>query len=88
MAHLYRDVGVKSLYTDRKFAGDRRDWQQALEKSTTLYIGNVSFYTTEEQLYALFGQVGELFVDLHNHEHVTFVTVDRSCLAARKGTAF
>lgn len=30
------------------------------ENSCTLYIGNLSFYTTEEQLYALFGRVGEV----------------------------
>jgi nuclear cap-binding protein subunit 2 len=60
MAHLYRDVSVKSLYKDRKFGGGQREWQDQLEKSTTLYIGNLSFYTTEEQLYALFGQVGDV----------------------------
>ena len=32
MAHLYRDLSVKSLYTDRKFDGGQRQWQQALEK--------------------------------------------------------
>ena len=58
MAHLYRDVGVKSLYKDRKFNGGTREWQEQLEQSKTLYIGNLSFYTTEEQLYALFGTVG------------------------------
>ena len=58
MAHLYRDVSVKSLYTDRKFNGGHRNWQSALETTTTLYIGNLSFYTTEEQLYALFARVG------------------------------
>ena len=60
MAHLYRDVSVKSLYTDRKFNGGHRNWQSALETTTTLYIGNLSFYTTEEQLYALFGCTGEV----------------------------
>ena len=60
MAHLYRDLSVKSLYTDRKYNGGQRGWQQQIEQSTTLYIGNLSFYTTEEQLYALFGRVGEV----------------------------
>ena len=60
MAHLYRDLSVKSLYTDRKFEGGQRGWQQRIEESTTLYIGNLSFYTTEEQLYALFGRVGQV----------------------------
>ena len=60
MAHLYRDLSVKSLYTDRKYDGGQRRWQEAIEESTPLYIGNLSFYTTEEQLYALFGKVGEV----------------------------
>ena len=60
MAHLYRDLSVKSLYTDRKCDGGQQQWQKAIELSTTLYIGNLSFYTTEEQLYALFGRVGEV----------------------------
>ena len=60
MAHLYRDVGVKSLYTDSRFSGGHREWQDALKSSTTLYVGNLSFYSTEEQLHALFGLVGEV----------------------------
>ena len=50
MAHLYKDTGVKSLYSDRKFMGGKDGWQDAIEVSTTLYIGNLSFYTTEEQV--------------------------------------
>jgi nuclear cap-binding protein subunit 2 len=60
MAHLYKDTGVKSLYADRKFMGGKDAWQDALEASTTLYIGNLSFFTTEEQLYELFSRSGEL----------------------------
>jgi nuclear cap-binding protein subunit 2 len=60
MAHLYRDVSVKSLYVDRNCGGGSRNWQRAIEESTTLYIGNLSFYTTEEQIYALFSKVGEV----------------------------
>ncbi|EOD20954.1 hypothetical protein EMIHUDRAFT_47691, partial [Emiliania huxleyi CCMP1516] len=49
-----------SLYTDRKFEGGRGRWQEAIEQSATLYIGNLSFYTTEEQLYEFFGKTGEV----------------------------
>ena len=52
MAHLYKDTGVKSLYADRKFMGGKDAWQDALEASSTLYIGNLSFFTTEEQVLA------------------------------------
>jgi len=34
----------------------RRD----LENTTTLYVGNLSFHTTEEQIYELFSKVGEV----------------------------
>jgi len=88
MAHLYRDLSVKSLYTDRNCEGGRERWQEAIEESTTLYIGaphcrlrsppriqrtrapdparappasgNLSFYTTEEQLYEFFSKTGEV----------------------------
>ena len=59
MTHLYQETSVRSLYTDRKF-GAKEEWEGAIQNSTTLYIGNLSFYTTEEQLYELFSRCGEL----------------------------
>ena len=38
------------------------DYQMKLEKSCTLYVGNLSFYTTEEQIYELFSMCGEVKV--------------------------
>lgn len=32
----------------------------ALEESTTLYVGNLSFYTTEEQIFELFSKAGRV----------------------------
>ncbi len=32
------------------------DWQRALRTSTTLYIGNLSFFTREEQIYEVFSK--------------------------------
>jgi nuclear cap-binding protein subunit 2 len=55
MAHLFRDVGVNSLYRDRKYRGD---WHAALEDSRTVYVGNLSFFTTEEQIHDLFSRAG------------------------------
>ena len=34
--------------------------EKLLKQTTTLYIGNMSFYTTEEQLYELFGKAGDV----------------------------
>ena len=51
---------VLSPYKDRRFPGDQDEYEQALKNSTTVYIGNLSFYTTEEQIYDLFSRCGEI----------------------------
>ncbi|KAK3404744.1 hypothetical protein EUGRSUZ_K01050 [Eucalyptus grandis] len=60
MASLFKDQNKLSAYRDRKFSGTQEEFEQALLSSTTVYIGNMSFYTTEEQVYELFSRAGEL----------------------------
>ncbi|KAF5391404.1 hypothetical protein D9757_001972 [Collybiopsis confluens] len=45
-----------SNYKDSQTRVDRRSQDELLYSSTTLYIGNLSFYTTEEQIYELFSK--------------------------------
>lgn len=45
-------------YWDRKNWSSLEAYKEALKVSTTLYVGNLSFYTQESQIYALFDQVG------------------------------
>ena len=52
-------VGL-SQYRDQHFKGSRNEQEKALLKSTTLYIGNLSFYTTEEQIHELFSRAGDV----------------------------
>lgn len=33
------------------------DWERCLRQSTTVYVGNLSFYTREEQIYEVFSKV-------------------------------
>jgi RNA recognition motif-containing protein len=40
--------------------GTRREQDRLLYSTSTLYIGNLSFYTTEEQITELFGKCGDL----------------------------
>jgi nuclear cap-binding protein subunit 2 len=40
--------------------GSRGDQERLLHLSTTLYVGNMSYYTTEDQLYELFGKCGDV----------------------------
>lgn len=57
MAHLY-NTEVKLKYRDKKFPGSAAEYDEALRTSTTLYVGNLSFFTTEEQIHALFSMCG------------------------------
>ncbi|KAJ1929889.1 nuclear cap binding complex subunit [Tieghemiomyces parasiticus] len=40
--------------------GDTTQLSNDLQFTTTLYVGNLSFYTTEEQIYELFSKSGEI----------------------------
>lgn len=60
MASLFKDQSKISAYRDRRFPGTQEEFEYALQTSTTVYIGNMSFYTTEEQVYELFSRAGEI----------------------------
>ncbi|PFX32539.1 nuclear cap-binding protein subunit 2-like [Stylophora pistillata] len=49
-----------SAYRDQHFRGTRGELENRLETSSTLYVGNLSFYTSEEQIYELFARAGDL----------------------------
>lgn len=42
------------------FQGSRNELERLLHKSCTLYIGNLSFYTTDLQIYELFSKCGDV----------------------------
>lgn len=47
-------------YKDKQFRGTEADWKKRLEESTTVYVGNLSCYTNEYQLYELFTRCGSI----------------------------
>ncbi|XP_061454611.1 nuclear cap-binding protein subunit 2-like [Rhineura floridana] len=49
-----------SKYRHRHFMGSYDLKEKALRNSCTLYVGNLSFYTTEEQIYELFSKCGDV----------------------------
>ncbi|KAG2463147.1 nuclear cap-binding protein subunit 2 [Erpetoichthys calabaricus] len=49
-----------SQYRDQHFKGNRYEQEKLLKQSCTLYVGNLSFYTTEEQVYELFSKSGDV----------------------------
>jgi len=62
MAFLYKDFGPTSAYKDSQFNkyGLELEQEDTLRFSSTIYVGNLSFYTTEEQIYELFVKCGEI----------------------------
>ena len=49
---------VQKVYWDRKFYNSLEEHIAALQGSTTLYVGNLSDMTTEQQLYEFFSRAG------------------------------
>lgn len=47
-------------YRDKQFKGGEEEWKKRLDASTTVYVGNLSCYTNEYQLYELFARCGSL----------------------------
>ncbi|GMH41131.1 hypothetical protein BSKO_09041 [Bryopsis sp. KO-2023] len=47
-------------YVDSRFDGTPEEFSKCLQNSTALYVGNLSFYTTEEQVYELFSRAGSV----------------------------
>ncbi|KAM0730245.1 Nuclear cap-binding protein subunit 2 [Formica fusca] len=61
IAHLVTYTMVElSSYRDQHFKGSRAEQDRLLRNSPTLYVGNLSFYTTEEQIYELFTKCGDI----------------------------
>ena len=57
---LYDDLEPKSEYYDRRSGLSKEEYFDRLKVSTTLYIGNLSFFTPEHQLLELFSQCGRV----------------------------
>ncbi|RKP24107.1 hypothetical protein SYNPS1DRAFT_17628 [Syncephalis pseudoplumigaleata] len=61
MATIVPHLATPSSYKDHQFkVGTQEDWIALLNRSCTLYVGNLSFYTTEEQIYEIFSKCGEI----------------------------
>ncbi|OZC08119.1 hypothetical protein X798_04912 [Onchocerca flexuosa] len=54
------DASVLGPYRDQRFKGTLREQEKLLLTSKTLYVGNLSYYTTEEQTYELFSRAGDI----------------------------
>ena len=61
---------TQKIYVDRQFFASYEDQVQALTDSKTVYIGNLSFYTTEAQIVELCSRTGpvkKVIMGLNRH---------------------
>ena len=60
MAQLYKELKPKSKYYDKHNFESKADYEKALEISSTVYVGNLSFYSSEDSILQLFSRCGEI----------------------------
>ena len=68
-----------SQYRDRRFNGTQEEFEDCLRKSTTLYVGNLSFYTTEEQIFEVMPSFSHAKEAKEASSVLARRAVDRSC---------
>lgn len=49
-----------SSYRDQHYKGTRYEQEKQLKATSTLYVGNLAFFTTEEQIHELFSRCGDI----------------------------
>lgn len=51
MAELYSGLEKVPTYYDRRTCTSLEDWNEAVRNSRAVYVGNLNYFTTEEELY-------------------------------------
>lgn len=60
MVSLYEDIEAATQYIDRQYGYSKEEYLDKLKNSTTVYVGNLSYFIKEEQVYELFSKCGEI----------------------------
>ncbi|XP_026194149.1 nuclear cap-binding protein subunit 2 [Cyclospora cayetanensis] len=60
MAELYLGLKKVPTYYDRKTCSSLEDWNEAVRNSRAVYVGNLNYFTTEEELYELARHAGSV----------------------------
>lgn len=94
MAELYhKDETPQRVYWDRRYYMTFDDQLESLKGATTLYVGNLSFYTTEVQIHETFSRAGpvkRIIMGLNRETKapcgfcfVEFYTYENACAALK-----
>ncbi|CDJ47951.1 nuclear cap-binding protein, putative [Eimeria brunetti] len=60
MAELYEALEKVPTYYDRRTCTSLEDWKEAVRTSRAVYVGNLNYFTTEEELYELASHAGSV----------------------------
>lgn len=60
MADLYTVLKPENTYFDRKNYTSLEEYMAALQTTTTVYVGNLSFITTQDSIRELFSLAGRV----------------------------
>jgi len=60
LTRFVQDLGAPSTYVDRGYEEGPAAYVRNVAASATLYVGNLSFFTSEEQIHALFSRCGPI----------------------------
>ncbi|PFH32106.1 RNA recognition motif-containing protein [Besnoitia besnoiti] len=58
MSRLYVGLKGRDTYYDRRTARSQAEWKEKVSRSCTVYVGNLNFSTTEDELYEIFSYAG------------------------------
>ncbi|KAL8451321.1 hypothetical protein Emed_002049 [Eimeria media] len=60
MAELYAGLEEVPTYYDKRTCSSLEDWNEAVRTSRAVYVGNLNYFTTEEELYELASHAGSV----------------------------
>lgn len=60
VVNLYINSQIETDYIDKKSRLSKEDYMQKLRDTTTVYVGNLSMYTSEEAIFELFSMCGQI----------------------------
>lgn len=69
MSELYDILKPETTYYDRKNYDSQASYNQALATSSTVYVGNLSFFTSQDsirELFSLAGRVVEIIMGIND----------------------
>ncbi|GFE54003.1 nuclear cap-binding [Babesia ovis] len=60
MAQLYHSISKERKYWDKKLCSSQEEWNYRIQRSSTVYVGNLAFTTPEERIHEVFSRAGHI----------------------------